>query len=83
MTFNKWIDTFLAEKGIDLDLPLKAEGKSGTNFIPVQNLVEAMKQAPKHEQDSIKNTLVAIDVKAPGQKPVIHLLEHLAQAIAI
>ena len=83
MTFNKWIDTFLAEKGIDLDLLLKAEGKSGTNFIPVQNLVEAMKQAPKHEQEAIKDMLVAIDFKAPGQKPVIRFLDHLAQAIAI
>ncbi len=83
MTFNKWIDTFLEEKGIDQDHLLTVNGKSGDNIMPVQVLVDAMKQASPDEQEAIKGMFVAIDFKTPGKKPVLDYLEHLGQAIAI
>ena len=55
MNFSTWINTFLAEKGIDGEQVLTVEGPSGANHIPVACLVELMKQAPKHERDAIRN----------------------------
>jgi len=83
MTFAKWIDTFLAEKGIEGDEMLICEGASGANFIPVEILVDEIKSAPANEQAGIKNMLVRIDFAAPGRKPVMDYLQHLGQDIAI
>lgn len=79
MTFTQWLDTFLSEKGIDLDAPFTVEGKSGPNFMTVETVVEAMKSAPKREQEQIKTTFVKIDF-ANGD--VMHFIKHLAKAIA-
>lgn len=83
MTFNKWIDTFLDEKGIEGDDMIVAEGPSGANHIPVEILVSAIKSAPTHEQNGIRDMLVRIDFAAPGRKPVLDYFAHLGQAIAI
>jgi len=83
MTFNKWIDTFLAEKGIQGDDVVTAEGDMGENVIPVQVLVDMMKQAPEREQIGIRTMLVNIDFVAPGRKPVLDYFAHLAQAVAV
>lgn len=83
MTFEKWIDTFVEEKGIDTEHLLTAEGASGTNYIPVGCLIEAMKAAPKSERDGIKTMLVKIDFARPGPAPVLDYFNHLAKAIAI
>lgn len=80
MTFNTWLDTFLAEKGIDLETVVEAEGPEwGTNFIPVGCLVELMKQAPKSEQTGIKSMLVRIDF---ANASVLDYFKHLAGAVA-
>lgn len=83
MTFAKWIDTFLEEKGIEGDDMIVAEGPSGANHIPIECLVEAMKAAPAGEQDGIKAMLVRIDYDAPGRQAVLDYLAHLGRAIAI
>lgn len=83
MTFNKWIDTFLSEKGIDPEDTVIAQGEFGDNIIPVECLVDLMKQAPASEKDGIKRMLVKIDFVAPGKKPVLDYLAHLARAVAI
>lgn len=78
-TFSAWIDTFISEKGIDLEQNLKVEGPSGLNIIPIGIVVAAMKKAPAGERDGIKKTLILIDFK--NGDPV-HFIKHLAQAIA-
>lgn len=83
MKFNQWIDTFLSEKGVDVDDIVTAEGPSGENVIPIGMLVDLMKSAPKPEQDGIKKMLIKIDFVAPGRKPVIDYFAHLAQAVAM
>jgi len=83
MTFDVWLDTLIAEKGIDPNTVVEAEGPSGPNFIPVAAVVAAIKATGTDEQRRIKSTLVRIDVCAPGQKPVVDYLAHLAQAIAV
>jgi hypothetical protein len=79
MTFNTWLDTFLAEKGIDIETIVEAEGPSGTNWIPVGCLVDLMKGAPKSEQVGIKTMLVRIDFVNGS---VLDYLKHLAGAVA-
>lgn len=83
MTFSKWIEIFLSEKGIDMDDIVIAEGNSGANHIPVECLVDMMKQAPVNEQNGIKAMLIKIDFIAGGQKPVLEYFAHLAKAVAI
>lgn len=82
MTFATWIDTFLAEKDIDAETIVEAEGPSGINFIPVGCLVELMKSASAQEQRGIRAMIVKIDFVAPGRKPVLDYFAHLAQAVA-
>lgn len=80
MTFTKWLDTFLSEKGIDLDHPITVEGKSGPNYMEVSHVVAAMKATSAAEQAQIKTTLVMIDFR---NGDVMHFIKHLAKAIAI
>lgn len=77
--FDRWLDTFISEKGLDLETVLDAEGPSGTNWIPLAVLVSIIKQAPKVEQAGIKTTLVKIDF-ANGN--ALHFFRHLARAVA-
>lgn len=79
MTFNKWIDTFVSEKGIE-NTAIEVEGPSGINYMTVRNVVEAIKQASTPEKKSIKATLIMIDFKNGN---AVHFFKHLAQAIAI
>ena len=78
-SFSKWLDTFLEEKGIDMEDVLEVKGRSGINWMPVGVVVSAMKRAPAHEQRGIKTMLVKIDFY---NAPVLPYLAHLAQAIA-
>lgn len=80
MNFKTWLNTLIDEKGYDREAVIEAEGKSGTNYIPLQCLIEAIENAPKHEQAAIKTTLVKIDF-ANGD--CMHFFKHLAKAIAI
>jgi hypothetical protein len=79
MTFDEWIDTFLEEKGIDLEDTFEVQGESGTNFMSYGIIVEHMKIAPEHEQTGIKDMLSRIDY---FNASVTDYMEHLAQAIA-
>jgi len=80
MTFSKWIDALISEKGINPQLTLEIEGDSGLNMMPLEVLVDAIKAAPKSERDQIKKTLVMIDFK---NGDILHFFKHLARAIAI
>jgi hypothetical protein len=81
MNFSTWLDTFLEEKGIDMDQIMEIHGEFyGTNFIPVSELINQIKQAPLSEKHGIKNMLVRIDFYNAN---VMDYLKHLAKAIAI
>lgn len=79
-SFDRWIDTFIEEKGIDTEYLLSVDGLLGKNYIPVGCVIEAMKGAPKHEQQAIKNMIVKIDFV---NGDILHFFNHLAQAIAL
>lgn len=80
MGFNGWLDTFISEKGIDTEQYIEVEGPGGTNHMPVQTVLDAMKSATDAEKRKIKHTFVAIDIR---NGDVLHFIKHLAQAIAI
>lgn len=81
MTFNKWLDTFIDEKGIDLETILEVRGKSGNlNIIPLEVLIDNIKIASKNDQDAIKNALVKIDFL---NGDVMDFFKWIAPAIAI
>ena len=80
MTFAKWLDTFISEKGIDLDQTLTVEGSSGANYMPVQIIVDAIKSASASEQSQIKAMIVKIDFV---NGDILHFFRHLGKAIAL
>ena len=77
--FNKWLDTFIEEKGIDLEDTFDVQGASGNNHMPYGVVIEHMKIAPSGEQAKLKDMLVKLDFKNADIK---HYLRHLAQALA-
>lgn len=80
MNFNQWLDTFVEEKGLNLDFEFVKDGEFGPNYISLAVLIEHMKIAPSKEQNAIKNMIVRIDF-ANGD--VMDFFDHLAGAIAI
>lgn len=79
MKFNKWLDTFVEEKGIDLEKTFEVNGPNGWNLIPVGCIIEAIKETVGQEQAKIKNTIVKIDFM---NGDVYHFFNHLAGAMA-
>lgn len=79
-TFSKWLDTFTAEKNLDTEQMFVVNGQSGENHIPLGCVLEAIKSAPRHEQEGIRTMIVKIDFR---NGDVTKYFAHLAQAIAI
>jgi len=80
MTFSKWFDTLIGEKGIDPEATIDVEGNSGTNIMPLSMVFDAIKNAPNSEQKEIKTILVKIDFM---NGDILHFVKHLAQALAV
>ena len=80
MNFKTWLNTFISEKEIDVEQIIEVEGSAGMNMIPVDCVLETIKNAPVHEQKEIKNIFVKIDF-ANGD--ILHFIKHLAGAMAI
>lgn len=84
MDFNKWLDTFVEEKGFDLDHEFEIEDPNpnslyGTHFFSLGYIIKAIKTAPAHERAAIKDMIVKIDFAAPNK--VLGYFEHLAKAL--
>ncbi|BBY53975.1 hypothetical protein H7J07_04905 [Mycobacterium koreense] len=78
--FATWLDTFIGEKGLDLDHRFDVEGPQwGWNSIPLGSVVDVAKQCSTAEQDKIKDTLVAIDFR---NGDAMHFFAHLAAEMA-
>ncbi len=61
MEFNKWLDTFVSEKGLNTEEVFEVEGPSGYHLIPLGVVIEHMKITTREEQNKIKDMLVKID----------------------
>ena len=78
-TFPQYLDALVAEKPLDTEQRFEVEGPSGTNSIPLGCVIEALKQAPRHEQEAVRTMLVRIDFV---NADVCDYFEHLAGALA-
>lgn len=77
-----WIDTFVAEKGYDLEEHLEVPGPTwGANLIPLSLVVDAIRAARPDELAAIKKTLIALDFTDP-EAPKRYLTQ-LAQNLAL
>lgn len=76
--FNKWLDTLIEEKGIDLSEILETRRGEEGRGLPVSFIVEHIKIAPAGEQAKIKDTLVKIDFL---NGDICHYLAHLGAAL--
>jgi len=80
MKFKKWFETFITEKGYDLEAEIfDVDTARGFNIIEGGVLLEAIMNAPANEQTAIKNQLVRIDFHNGKLRP---FFEHLAKAMA-
>ena len=60
--FAEWLDTFVDEKGFDLEQTYKVEGEDwGANYIPLGCVIEFIKTVDAKTQAQIKTNLVKID----------------------
>jgi len=71
--FQTWLLTFIEEKCIDMSEPLSGHEDQ---FLQVGDVIQAIYNAPKVEQDQIKKTLVIHDYQNISP---IHFLRHLAK----
>ncbi|KXO91062.1 Uncharacterised protein (plasmid) [Tsukamurella tyrosinosolvens] len=78
--FDTWIDTFIEEKGLDIEHRFDVEGPEwGWNSIPFSIVIDTAKHTTPAEQAQIKKTLVDIDFH---NGDAMHFFEHLAKALA-
>ena len=75
MKFEKWLETLITEKGVDMDDAIELEGHIGFTYAV---LVEQLAAMPEHHE-AIKTKLVVIDFK---NGDVFHFLKYLAKGIA-
>ena len=76
MTFNTWLDTFVSEKGIDLNDMFEIETAENTHFIDYAQIVAWAKLAPASEQAEIKTQIVKIDFV---NGDVLHFFRYLGE----
>lgn len=76
--FNKWLDTFISEKGIDPEESFDLEGESGTNMMNYGVILDHMKSTTPQEQAKLKDMIVKLDFK---NADIRDYLRHLGKAI--
>lgn len=77
MKFNKWLDTLIEEKEIDLEEVFEIKKNNETHLFDYAFIVEAIKNTSEKEQQAIKNMLVKIDFV---NGDIRHYFRHLANA---
>lgn len=77
--FNKWLDTFIEEKGIDLEQVIEIKTETNTHYFEVGNIIDNIKATTPEEQAKIKDMIVKIDFY---NGDVVDYFRHLAQALA-
>lgn len=77
--FNKWLDTFIEEKGIDLQQVIEIKTENNTHYFELGNVIDNIKTTTPEEQADIKDMIVKIDFH---NADVVDYFKHLAQALA-
>lgn len=61
--FNKWLDTFIEEKGIDLEQVIEIKTETNTHYFEVGNIIANIKATTPEEQAGIKDMIVMYTVR--------------------
>jgi len=77
-SFNKWIDTFIEEKGIDTNHTFEIEKNDELHLIDIANVIAFIKGVDLNAKSKIKSTLVKIDFL---NGDVDHFFKYLAKGI--
>ena len=77
-SFDEWLDTFIEEKGIDLDEIFSIESNGEIHYFELGNVIENIKATSKEEQEEIRKMIVKIDFH---NADVVDYFKHLAQAL--
>lgn len=77
--FNKWLDTFIDEKGIDLEQVIEIKTETNVHYFEIGNIIANIKATTPEEQAGIKDMIVKIDFY---NGDVVDYFRHLAQALA-
>ena len=77
-SFNKWLDTFIEEKGIDLEETFTIEENGQLHIFELGNVIDNIKATSKEEQKAIKDMIVKIDF---NNADVVDYFKHLAKAL--
>lgn len=77
-SFNQWLDTFIQEKGIDLDYTFTIEDEGIIHIFELGNVIENIKATSKEEQNAIKDMIVKIDF---NNGDVVDYFKHLSKAL--
>jgi hypothetical protein len=76
--FDKWLDTFIEEKGIDVNETFEINTNDNLHIFDYAFVIETIKQTTKEEQKKIKAKIVYLDF---FNKDIKHFLRHLAKAL--
>lgn len=80
MNFNKWLDTFIEEKELDLEFYFEVNGPEwGNNMIPLGAVVEMLKAMPKDVKEKAKFAIIRDDFK---NKNPLEFFEYVAAGMA-
>lgn len=79
MKFDKWLDVFLDEKGIE-GITFEIEHEEMVHFIEQEVLIEFIKSMPSEIKKKIKDQFVIIDFK---NGDCVHYLTHLAKGMVV
>ena len=75
---SSFFRTMADEKGL-LHQPIEVTDKTGmTHYMTVENVIEAIEQAPKHERDQILDIFSRIDFMNGN---LMHFINHLAEGL--
>lgn len=75
--FQKWLETFLDEKGVDMSHSFTVDHRGTCHIVEMEFLKEVILKASKQEQSQIKDKIVYIDFK---NGDVMHFFNFLAGA---
>ena len=78
-SFDKWLDTFIEEKEIDIHNVVEVKTEKNTHFFEIGNIIENIKATTQEEQEQIKDMIVKIDFH---NGDVVDYFTHLAKALA-
>lgn len=79
--YEQWLRTFIQEKGLNTEHVFEIEGGVfGTNYIPLEVVIETICKCNRQEKEAIRRKIVMIDFH---NGDVMHFFNHLAKALAI